>query len=49
MPEFLKINMWRAALTEGDPAFFWKLAMTNKYMYNFLADRWRSTRALMPT
>jgi hypothetical protein len=48
-PEFLKTDGWRIALTEGDPAFFWKLAMTNRYMYNLLADRWQTTRALMPT
>lgn len=48
-PKILNKNLWIEALKLGDPAFFWNLAMTNKFMYNFLADRWRTTRALMPT
>jgi hypothetical protein len=41
-----------AALTEGDPAFFWNLAMTNKYMYNSSpkggGERARSCRRSVP-
>ena len=48
VPKILNKNLWIEALILGDPAFFWNLAMTNKYMYNLLAERWRTTRALMP-
>lgn len=48
VPEFPDDRVLKAAMEYGDPADFWTLAMTNKYLYNYLARRYRRTRALMP-